>query len=154
MSDPCIIAVAITGSVPRKRDNRALPVTVSEQIESTHAAYEAGAALVRVHVRNDQETSSSDPDKFAAFQDGIRRHCPDIIVQFSTDGRGRAMEHRGSMLHLKPDMASLASGSVDFSTNVYENPPDFVRRLAGRMRELGIKPEIEVFDLAMLLQLG
>jgi uncharacterized protein (DUF849 family) len=150
MPDPCIISVAITGSVPRKKDNPALPVTTAEQIESTHAAYEAGAALVHVHVRNDDESSSSDPERFAAFQEGIRRHCPDIIVQFSTGGRGRAMEARGSMLHLKPDMASLATGSVNFPTIVYENPPDFVRDLAARMRDLGIKPEIEVFDLAML----
>ncbi|WP_270936455.1 BKACE family enzyme [Falsiroseomonas oryzae] len=150
MTTPCIIAVAITGSVPRKRDNPALPVTVTEQIESTHAAYEAGASLVHVHVRNEDETPSSDPQKFAAFQEGIRRHCPDIIVQFSTGGRGRALEARGAMLHLRPDMASLATGSVNFPTIVYENPPDFVRTLAGTMRDLGIKPEIEVFDLAML----
>jgi uncharacterized protein (DUF849 family) len=150
MTTPCIIAVAITGSVPRKKDNPALPVTVAEQIESTHAAYEAGATLVHVHVRNDDETPSSDPEKFAAFQDGIRRHCPDIIVQFSTGGRGRALEARGAMLHLRPDMASLATGSVNFPTIVYENPPDFVRSLATTMRDLGIKPEIEVFDLAML----
>jgi len=149
-SDPCIISVAITGSVPRKKDNPALPVSVAEQIESTQAAYEAGAALVHVHVRNADETPSSDPEKFAAFQEGIRRHCPDIIVQFSTGGRGRALEARGSMLHLKPDMASLATGSVNFPTIVYENPPDFVRSLAITMRDNGIKPEIEVFDLAML----
>lgn len=147
---PCIISVAITGSVPRKRDNPALPVSASEQIESTHAAYEAGAALVHVHVRNADETSSSDPERFAAFQEGIRRHCPDIIVQFSTGGRGRALEQRGSMLHFCPDMASLATGSVNFPTIVYENPPDFIRSLATTMRDLGIKPEIEVFDLAML----
>jgi uncharacterized protein (DUF849 family) len=150
MAAPCIVSVAITGSVPRKKDNPALPVTVSEQIESTHAAYEAGAALVHVHVRNADETSSSDPEKFAAFEQGIRRYCPDIIVQFSTGGRGRALEQRGSMLHLRPDMASLATGSVNFPTIVYENPPDFVRSLAATMRDLGIKPEIEVFDLAML----
>jgi uncharacterized protein (DUF849 family) len=139
-----------SGSVPRKRDNPALPVTVPEQIESTHAAYEAGAALVHVHVRNDDESSSSDPDRFAAFQEGIRRHCPHMIVQFSTGGRGRAMEQRGSMLYVRPDMASLATGSVNFPTIVYENPPAVVRELAARMRDLGIKPEIEVFDLAML----
>ena len=150
MAAPCIISVAITGSVPRKKDNPALPVTIAEQIESTHAAYEAGAALVHVHVRNADETSSSDPEKFAAFQEGIRRHCPDIIVQFSTGGRGRALEQRGAMLHLRPDMASLATGSVNFPTIVYENPPDFIRNLATTMRDLGIKPEIEVFDLAML----
>ena len=150
MSAPCIISVAITGSVPRKKDNPALPVSTAEQIESTHAAYEAGAALVHVHVRNEDETPSSDPDRFAAFQDGIRRHCPEMIVQFSTGGRGRALEQRASMLHLKPDMASLATGSVNFPTIVYENPPEFVRSLAVQMRDFGIKPEIEVFDLAML----
>jgi 3-keto-5-aminohexanoate cleavage enzyme len=150
MADPCIISVAITGSVPRKKDNPAVPITVPEQIDSTHAAYEAGAALVHVHVRNDDETPSSDPEKFAQLQEGIRRHCPDIIIQFSTGGRGRALEQRGAMLYLKPDMASLATGSVNFPTIVYENPPDFVRSLAKTMLDDRIKPEIEVFDLAML----
>ncbi|MBV9776563.1 MAG: 3-keto-5-aminohexanoate cleavage protein, partial [Acetobacteraceae bacterium] len=150
MAAPCIISVAITGSVPRKRDNPAVPITVPEQVESTHAAYEAGAALVHVHVRNEDETPSSDPDKFDRLQQGIRRHCPDMIVQFSTGGRGRGLEARGAMLHLKPDMASLATGSVNFPTIVYENPPDFVRGLAATMRDNAIKPEIEVFDLAML----
>lgn len=150
MAEPCIITVAITGSVPRKRDNPAVPITVPEQIESTHAAFEAGATLAHVHVRNDDETSSSDPDKFARLQEGIGRHCPGMIVQFSTGGRGRQLEARGAMLYLKPDMASLATGSVNFPTIVYENPPDFVRNLATTMRDGEIKPEIEVFDLAML----
>jgi 3-keto-5-aminohexanoate cleavage enzyme len=150
MRAPAIIAVAITGSVPRKGDNPAVPISIQEQIESTHEAYEAGASLVHVHVRNADETTSSDPEKFAAFLDGIRPVCPDIIVQFSTGGRGRALDQRGSMLHLRPDMASLATGSCNFPTIVYENPPDFVRSLAARMRDLGVRPEIEVFDLAML----
>lgn len=150
MADPCIISVAITGSVPRKRDNPAVPITVPEQVDSTHAAYEAGAALVHLHVRNDDETPSSDPEKFARLQEGIRRHCPDMIIQFSTGGRGRALDQRGAMLYLKPDMASLATGSVNFPTIVYKNPPDFVRSLAKTMLDYAIKPEIEVFDLAML----
>lgn len=150
MSDPAIIAVAITGSVPRKADNPAVPISIAEQIESTQEAHEAGASLVHVHMRNADETTSSDPEKFAAFQEGIRRHCPDIIVQFSTGGRGRALDERGAMLHLRPDMASLATGSCNFPTIVYENPPAFVRGLAERMRDLGVRPEIEVFDLAML----
>ena len=149
-ADPCIISVAITGSVPRKRDNPALPVTVPEQVESTHAAFDAGAALVHVHVRNDDETPSSDPEKFARLQEGIQKHCPGMIVQFSTGGRGRALDQRGAMLYLRPDMASLATGSCNFPTIVYENPPDFVRSLAATMRDGTIKPEIEVFDLAML----
>ncbi|MBV9248804.1 MAG: 3-keto-5-aminohexanoate cleavage protein [Acetobacteraceae bacterium] len=150
MADPCIISVAITGSVPRKKDNPAVPISVTEQVESTHAAYEAGATLVHVHVRDEQENSASDPWRFEALQNGIRKHCPDIIIQFSTGGRGRSLDQRGAMLHLKPDMASLATGSVNFPTIVYENPPDFVRSLASIMRDNGIKPEIEVFDLAML----
>ena len=110
MSSPAVIAVAITGSVPRKSDNPAVPISVAEQIASTHAAYEAGAALVHLHVRNDDETPSSDPTRFAAVQAGVRRHCPDMVVQFSTGGRGRDQAARGSSLFHRPDMASLSTG--------------------------------------------
>ena len=150
MTAPVIITVAITGALPRKKDNPAVPVTPSEQIESTHEAYEAGAALVHIHVRNDDESPSSSPERFARVQEGVRKHCPGMIVQFSTGGRGREQAARGAMLHLKPDMASLATGSVNFPAGIYENPPDFVEGLARTMFEHGIKPEIEVFDLAML----
>jgi uncharacterized protein (DUF849 family) len=150
MSRPAIFAVAITGSVPRKKDNPALPVTPEEQIESTHAAYEAGAALVHIHVRKPDESSSSDPELFARVQEGIRKHCPDMIQQFSTGGRGRDPAERGSSLHLHPDMASLATGSVNFRTIVYENTPQLIDSLAETMLANDIKPEIEIFDLAML----
>ncbi|HET9267212.1 MAG TPA: 3-keto-5-aminohexanoate cleavage protein [Vicinamibacterales bacterium] len=150
MSHPCIITAAITGSVPRKDNNPAVPITVSEQIESTHACYEAGAALVHVHVRNDDQSTTSNPDKFADFQDRLRRHCPDMIVQFSTGGRSGVGSERGGMLHLRPDMASLSTGSCNFPTRVYENPPELILELAGKMNQYGVKPEIEVFDLAML----
>jgi uncharacterized protein (DUF849 family) len=150
MADKCIITVAITGSVPRKRDNPAVPITIAEQIESTQAAFEAGATLAHLHVRDENENPSSDPERFARLQEGIVRHCPGMIVQFSTGGRGRALDQRGAMLYLRPDMASLATGSVNFPTIVYENPPDFVRSLAKTMLDGGIRPEIEVFDLAML----
>lgn len=149
-NDPCIISVAITGSVPRKKDNPAVPISIPEQIESTHEAYEAGATLVHLHVRDEDEKSSSDRHRFEELQEGIRKHCPDIIIQFSTGGRGRSFEQRGAMLDLKPDMASLAAGSVNFPTIVYENPPDFVRSLAQLMLDHDVKPEIEIFDLAML----
>ncbi|WP_019142468.1 3-keto-5-aminohexanoate cleavage protein [Noviherbaspirillum massiliense] len=145
---PVTIAVAITGSVPRKKDTPAIPVTVSEQIESTHEAFEAGASLVHIHVRNPDESPSSDPELFAAVQDGVRKHCPGMIVQFSTGGRGRDQNARGAALYLKPDMASLATGSVNFPSIIYENPPALVEDLARRMKELGILPEIEIFDLS------
>ena len=150
MTQPCIITVAITGAVPHKKDNPAVPVTPAEQIESTRQAFEAGASLVHVHVREKDESSSSDPALFAEVQEGVREHCPGMIVQFSTGGRGREASERGAMLHLDPEMASLATGSVNFPTSVYANPPDFVEDLARTMRDRGIKPEIEIFDLAML----
>jgi 3-keto-5-aminohexanoate cleavage enzyme len=126
MSRPVVIAVAITGSVPRKKDNPALPVTPAEQIESTHEAFEAGASLVHIHVRNPDESSSSDPKLFQQVQEGINKHCPGMIVQFSTGGRGRDQAARGSSLYLRPDMASLSTGSVNFPTIVYENSPALV----------------------------
>ena len=150
MPTPCIITVAITGSLPRKEHNPAVPITVSEQLESTHEAFEAGAALVHVHVRNDDGSTSSSPDKFAAFQEGIRRLCPGIIVQFSTGGRSGVGSERGGMLYLRPDMASLTTGSCNFPLRIYENPPELISDLAGKMREFDVKPEIEVFDLSML----
>jgi len=145
---PVVIAVAITGSVPRKRDNPAVPITPQEQVESTHEAFEAGASLVHIHVRNDDETSSSDPDRFARVQEGVKRFCPGMIIQFSTGGRGRDPAARGSALYLRPDMASLSTGSVNFPTIVYENSTTLVTELAEKMCELSIVPEIEIFDLS------
>jgi 3-keto-5-aminohexanoate cleavage enzyme len=150
MSEPCIITVAITGSVARKSHNPAVPESVTEQIESTHEAFEAGAALVHVHSRNDDGSPGTDPDKFAAFQDGIRKHCPGIIVQFSTGARSGVGAERGSMLHHRPDMASLSTGSCNFPKSIYENSNELIEELATKMLEYDIKPEIEVFDLAML----
>ncbi|MEJ2128423.1 MAG: 3-keto-5-aminohexanoate cleavage protein [Woeseiaceae bacterium] len=150
MSEACIITVAITGSVARKSHNPAVPETVSEQIESTHEAFEAGAALVHVHSRNDDGSPGTLPDKFAEFQEGIRKHCPGIIVQFSTGGRSGVGSERGSMLPHRPDMASLSTGSCNFPKSIYENSNELIDELASKMLEYDIKPEIEVFDLAML----
>ena len=150
MSEPCIITVAITGSVARKSHNPAVPESVAEQIESTHEAFEAGAALVHVHSRHDDGSPGTIPEKFAEFQEGIRKHCPGIIVQFSTGGRSGVGGERGSMLHFKPDMASLATGSCNFPISIYENSNELIEELASTMLEYDIKPEIEVFDLAML----
>ena len=152
MSTPCIISVAITGSLPRKKDNPAVPISVAEQVESTQQAFEAGATLVHLHVRNDDETPTSSAERFALVLDGIRRHCPRMITQVSTGGRSGAGKERGGMLHLRPDMASLASGSVNFPTRVYDNSPDLVDWLAAEMKSFGIKPEIEAFDLSMIFQ--
>ena len=149
---PCIICVAITGSVPTKSDNPAVPISVEEQIESSHEAFEAGASIAHCHVRNADETPSSDPEKFARLKEGLEQHCPGMIVQLSTGGRSGAGTERGGMLPLAPDMASLSVGSNNFPTRVYENPPDLVDWLAAEMRTHNVKPEIEAFDLSHILR--
>ncbi len=152
MTTPCIITVAITGSVPRREHNRAVPITVAEQVESTRAAFEAGATIAHVHVRRDDQTPTSDPERFAVLLVGLRQACPGMIVQFSTGGRSGKGSERGGMLHLGCDMASLSTGSCNFPTIIYENHPDLVRELAAKMLANNVKPEIEVFDLSMLYQ--
>jgi 3-oxoadipate:acetyl-CoA acetyltransferase len=148
--NPVVIAVAITGSVPRKKDNPAVPILPPEQVASTREAFEAGATLVHIHVRNDDESPSSDPERFQQVQEGVNRVCPGMIVQFSTGGRGRDPSQRSTALSLRPDMASLSTGSVNFPTIVYENHTSLVETMAGAMKELGIRPEIEIFDLSHL----
>jgi 3-keto-5-aminohexanoate cleavage enzyme len=152
MLTPCIITVAITGSLPQKHDNPAVPISIAEQIESTHEAFEAGATLVHCHVRDDAGRPSADPARYAALTDGIRKHCPGMIVQLSTGGRSGAGKERGGMLGIRPDMASLATGSVNFPTRVYDNAPDLVDWLAEEMKRLAIKPEVEAFDLSMIFK--
>ena len=152
MSNPCIICVAITGSLPRKENNPAVPITVEEQVESTQAAFEAGATIAHCHVRNDDQTPSSDPEKFARLVEGLKKHCPGMIIQLSTGGRSGAGEERGGMLPLRPDMASLSVGSNNFPNRVYENSPQLVDWLAEEMLKYDIKPEIEAFDLSHIHQ--
>ncbi|WP_341368485.1 3-keto-5-aminohexanoate cleavage protein [Yoonia sp. BS5-3] len=149
---PCILCCAITGSLPRKADNPAVPISISEQIESSHAAVEAGASIIHAHVRNDDETPTSDPEKFAALQEGLLKHCPGVIIQFSTGGRSGAGRERGGMLPLAPDMASISVGSTNFPTRVYENAPDLIDWLAAKMQKYEITPEVEAFDLSHILQ--
>ena len=152
MTTPCIITVAITGSLPRKENNPAVPISVEEQIDSTQEAFEAGAALVHCHVRKDDGSPTSDPERFARLLEGLRKFCPGMIVQFSTGGRSGAGKERGGMIGLKPDMASLTTGSCNFPTRVYDNPPDLVDYLADAMLTNGVKPEVEAFDLSMIFK--
>jgi 3-oxoadipate:acetyl-CoA acetyltransferase len=152
MTAPCIITVAITGSLPTKADNPAVPITIAEQIESTQEAFEAGATLAHCHVRDDAGKPTSDPERFGRLLEGLRKYCPGMIVQLSTGGRSGTGRERGGMLPLKPDMASLSTGSCNFPTRVYENSPELVDWLASEMLAYDVKPEIEAFDLSMIFQ--
>lgn len=151
-ANPCIICVAITGSLPTKENNPAVPISIAEQIESTQESFEAGASIVHAHVRDDEGKPTSDPERFARLKEGIEKHCPGMIIQLSTGGRSGAGKVRGGMLPLRPDMASLSVGSNNFPTRVYENPPDLVDWLAAEMLVYNIKPEIEAFDLSHIMQ--
>ncbi len=152
MSNPCIICVAITGSLPTKANNPAVPISIAEQVESTQESFEAGATIVHCHVRDDEGKPTSDPERFARLKEGIEKHCPGMIVQLSTGGRSGAGKARGGMLPLRPDMASLTTGSNNFPTRIYENPPDLIDWLAGEMLTYDVKPEIEAFDLSHIFQ--
>ncbi|CAH1669588.1 3-keto-5-aminohexanoate cleavage protein [Hyphomicrobiales bacterium] len=152
MSQPCIICVAITGSLPTKANNPAVPITIAEQVESTQEAFEAGASIAHCHVRDDEGKPTSDPERYGRLKEALEKHCPGLIVQLSTGGRSGAGQARGAMLRLRPDMASLAVGSNNFPNRVYENAPDLVDWLAAEMVAHGVKPEIEAFDLSHILK--
>ena len=152
LGTPCIVCVAITGSLPAKVNNPAVPVTIAEQIESTQEAFEAGAAIAHCHVRDDRGKPASGPERFARLKEGLEKYCPGMIVQLSTGGRSEAGKERGGMLPLRPDMASLSVGSCNFPDRVYENPPDLVDWLASEMLKYQVKPEIEAFDLSHIVQ--
>jgi len=149
---PCIICVAITGSVPQKSNNPAVPVTIGEQAESTQAAFEAGATIAHCHVRMEDGTPTVDAERYGRLLAALKKHCPGMIIQLSTGGRSGAGRDRGGMLPLRPDMASLSVGSNNFPTRVYENSPDLVDWLASEMRKYEVKPEIEAFDLSHIFQ--
>src|SRR5438045_2018809 len=96
--EPCIICVAITGSLPTKEDNPAVPISISEQIESTQQSFEAGASIAHCHVRDNEGRPTSDPERFRRLNEGLEKHCPGMIVQFSTGGRSGAGKARGGTL--------------------------------------------------------
>src|SRR5690554_8211456 len=94
MSNPCIICVAITGSLPRKENNPAVPITVEEQVESTQAAFESSATIRSCLVRNDDQTPSSDPDNFGRLMEGLKKHCTGKMIQLAARGRSGTSDDR------------------------------------------------------------
>ena len=145
-----IITAAPTGSVPRKSRTPHVPVTPQEIADCALRCEEAGASILHIHVRDAQENPSDDPELFAGVLDKLRGKTG-LILQISTGGRaGTDIDSRTKRLRFSPEMASLTTGSVNFPTTAYCNPPDLVTALAKEMKRLGIKPEMEVFDLSMI----
>jgi 3-keto-5-aminohexanoate cleavage enzyme len=148
---PLVITVAPVGGELTREEQPHLPLTAEEIAEEVARCREAGAAVVHLHVRDATGAPTQDRESFSAAIDAIKRATPDVIVQTSTGGSvGMTEEHRAQPLDLKPEMATLTTGTVNFGDEVFENPRPMVERLFLRMRDLGIQPEFEVFDTGMV----
>jgi len=145
-----IITAAITGAETTKTMNPALPCSPEEQAQAAFECWQAGASIVHLHVRDSAGKPSQSLELFEKVSKLIRAKC-DLILQFSTGGAvGTPVSERIAPLKLKPEMASLNAGSINFGDEVFENLPKDIAALAAEMKKLNIKPEIEVYDLGML----
>jgi len=144
-----IITAAITGAITEPSKTPYLPITPKQIIKSAVEAYHAGASIGHIHVRNDDGTPSLDVDKFREVAEGIQSQC-DMVLCMTTGGGLSASEERMGSLELRPELASLDAGTMNFGDSVFMNPPDFLTELAKRMKNQGIKPELEVYDASMI----
>lgn len=150
MSQPLIITAAVVGAETMREDTPHVPYTPEEIAEEALRCYEAGATMVHVHGRREDGAPTQDRQTFAAILEGIRQRC-DILVQFSTGGAvGMVVEERIEALELRPDMATLTTGTINFGDDVFLNSLPMIRTIASRLRKFEITPEIEVFDTAMI----
>ncbi|HEX2241309.1 MAG TPA: 3-keto-5-aminohexanoate cleavage protein [Actinomycetota bacterium] len=148
--DPLIITVAGIGAELTTEQQPNLPISPQEVAEDAARCAEAGASIYHLHVRDDDGRPTMDVQRFAAVRDAIANRT-DVVVQFTTGGAlGDSDEARMAPLDLRPEMASLTTGSVNFGDEVFWNPATLVRALYTRMRELGVLPEFEIFEAGMI----
>ncbi|MEY5043146.1 MAG: hypothetical protein RJA19_373 [Bacteroidota bacterium] len=152
---PLVINFTPTGMIPQKDKVPSVPIGAAEIVEQVHAAWELGITMAHVHARKADGTPSSEAADYAPILEGIRRHCPDLVICASLSGRSVSdPAARAEVLSLKPDMGSLTLSSLNFVQQASINSPETVRDLAFRMRESGSMPELEVFDPGMVNYLG
>jgi 3-keto-5-aminohexanoate cleavage enzyme len=145
-----ILTVAPTGPIASRADNPALPVTPEAIADAVAEAHEAGAAIAHLHLRGADEQPTADPEIAQRTIELIAERC-DVLVQLSTGvGLGVPFEAREALIELRPEMATLNPCSMSFGAAEFSNPPKDVERLAGRMLELGVKPELEIYDTGHL----
>lgn len=145
-----IITVALTGAETSKDANPALPVTPEEIAEEAMRCCQAGASIVHIHARNPDGSSTQDAGVFAEIISRIKAKC-DVIIQVSTGGAvGMSPQERLQPVGLKPDMATLSAGSVNFGSGLFVNTMENIRTFARAIADNGVKPEIEVFDSGMV----
>ena len=147
-----IITAAICGAEVLKEHNPAVPYTVEECVREAKSAYDAGASIIHLHVREDDGTPTQDKARFKVIIDAIREACPEVIIQPSTGGAvGMTDDERLQPTELNPEMATLDCGTLDFGGDeVFFNTENTIKYFGDRMIERGIKPELEVFDKSMI----
>ena len=151
MNAKTIINFSPTGMVPTKAMTPHVPITPAEIVEQVHEAYELGITLVHIHARDEDGAATWDPKVYQRIFEGVRRHCPELVIGASTSGRNfPEFEKRSAVIELRPDMCSLTLSSLNFVAQASPNPPDMIRGLAQKMKEYGVKPEFECFDLGMI----
>lgn len=155
LAEKLIVNACLTGMVPTKADNPSLPVTPAEIAADAKRCVDAGAAIVHLHARDEDGKPTYRLEAYREVVAAVRERCPDVIVCVSTSGRTfKTFEERSAVLDLEgplaPELASLTLGSLNFPKQASVNEPEMIVRLAQRMRERGIVPELEVFDLGML----
>lgn len=153
--DKTIITAALTGNGTSKLKNPYLPVTPEEMAKDAYECYQAGAAIIHIHMRDETGMKPSvDVDRYRKTVDLIREKCDDVIVNLTTSGApGSTFEERMAHLRaIKPEMASFNPGTFNWtaSNRVYENPPVFLEELAKCMMENDVLPEMEIFDSGMI----
>jgi 3-keto-5-aminohexanoate cleavage enzyme len=150
MSNPAILTAALTGPIATKNDNPALPTSPEEIATAARESHEAGASVVHVHIRDEQGRPTADLEIARRVVEGIEDACP-ALIQLSTGvGLTVPFEEREKLVEARPTMATLNVCSMSFGSGEFRNPPDGVRRLAARMQELGVKPELELYDTGHL----
>lgn len=152
---PLIINAALTGMVPTREQNASVPVTPDEIAADAERVCAAGAAIVHLHARATDGNATYRLDVYREIVAKVRERCPDVVVCVSTSGRVfKSFEERAEVLDLEgalvPELASLTLGSLNFPGQASVNDPEMIRRLAERMHERGIVPELEIFDLGMV----
>ncbi|TAM59183.1 3-keto-5-aminohexanoate cleavage protein [bacterium] len=148
--DPLIVTVAPTGAEVAPAQTPYLPYTAQMLGETAAACRAAGAAMIHVHGRCDDGRPTQDVETYRAFAAAVRTHS-DLVLQFSTGGAvGMTPQERAVNLELRPEMATLTCGTVNFGDDVFENPFPVMRGILARMREFGVTPELEIFDLGHL----
>ena len=152
---PLILTAAITGAETTKGQQPNLPVTPKEQAEDAIKCWEVGVRVIHLHVREDDGTPTQRLERFKESIEAIREAVPEMIIQISTGGAvGESFEKRMAPLTLKPDMATLNGGTLNFGNDVFINHPKDIIRLAEYFKETSVAPEIEVYESGMVTSIG